>query len=96
MDRTAVLEKLAEHKAELERLGVSSLAVFGSVARHEARADSDVDLLVEFTEPVGFFQLHTLKERLEQILSVRVDLVTRASLKPHVRTRVLAEAVSAT
>lgn len=49
MKREEVLQILAEHKDKLKALGVKSLDLFGSVARDEARSDSDVDFLVEFT-----------------------------------------------
>jgi predicted nucleotidyltransferase len=50
--RDEILLLLREHRSDLERLGVKSLALFGSAARGEAREDSDVDLLVEFQRPV--------------------------------------------
>ena len=96
MDRSTTLAKIAAHKIELEALGVQSLSLFGSVARDTATAVSDVDLLVEFSAPVGFFEFYALKERLEQILGAPVDLVTQNGLKPRLRSRILAEAVSAT
>lgn len=72
-----------------------SLALFGSVARDQAALDSDVDLLVEFSKPVGLFEFLDLKERLEQILGRPVDLVTREALKPQLKDRILSEAVRA-
>ena len=51
MERDEILRRLASHRAELARLGVRSLALFGSVARDEAGSASDVDLLVEFEGP---------------------------------------------
>lgn len=95
MDRTQVLDRLRDHRAELAAMGVRSLALFGSVARGEATAGSDVDLLVEFGVPVGLFEYFAVKERLEEILGVRVDLVTPGGLKPGIRERVLSEAISA-
>lgn len=92
MDRATALAKLAKHKPELESLGVRSLSLFGSVARDCATVHSDVDLLVEFNAPIGFFEFYAVKERLEQILGASVDLVTRNGLKPRMRSRVLAEA----
>ena len=55
MKRDEVLAILAAHREPLQRLGVKSLTLFGSVARDEARPDSDVDLLVEFNQQGGFF-----------------------------------------
>lgn len=76
-----------------ERFGVRSLALFGSVARGEATAESDVDLLVEFDRPVGLFELFALQDELELILGHRVDVGTVQSLKPRVRERALEEMV---
>ena len=83
------------HRKELEGLGVRSLALFGSVVRGEARPDSDVDILVKFSKPVGLFEFIRLKHRLEEILGRSVDLVTRAALKPQLRDRILEECVNA-
>lgn len=87
MTRDEVLAILRAHRAELAAFGVKSLALFGSFARDEARPDSDVDLLVEFAPEahVGLFELIDLKERLEQLLGRKVDLVPREGLKPRLR-----------
>jgi predicted nucleotidyltransferase len=95
MTRDKVLAKLREHRDELAALHMHSLAVFGSVARDQAASESDVDLLVEFTKPVGIFEFLELKERLELILGTSVDLVTRDALKPRTRNRILSEAIRA-
>jgi predicted nucleotidyltransferase len=96
VNRAETLRRLSEHRAELEGLGVRSLDLFGSLARGEARADSDADLLVEFSGPVSLFHFFRVQRRLEAILRRRVDLVMRDAIKPQLRTRILAEAVSAT
>ena len=77
----------------LAQFGVQTLALFGSVARDEARPDSDVDLLIEFSRPVGLFTFVQVKDYLEQVLGRRVDLVTPAGLKRQLRDRILEEAV---
>lgn len=85
---------LRQHQPLLaERFGVRSLALFGSVARNEATAGSDVDILVEFERPVGLFELFAFQDELEVILDRHVDVGTAQSLKPRIRERVLAEAV---
>lgn len=53
MRRADALNLIDSHRDELRALGVRSLSIFGSVARDEARTDSDIDLLAEFTEPIG-------------------------------------------
>jgi len=91
--RDEILQVLRGRQADLERLGVKSLALFGSTVRGEARRDSDVDLLVEFHRPVGLFEFVDVKHYLEGVLGCRVDLGTPDSLKPRLRESVLAEAV---
>jgi uncharacterized protein len=70
-------------------------AVFGSVARDEARTDSDVDVLVEFSRPTGLIGFNRIQIRLEQILGTRVDLTTRAALRESMRDEILREAIRA-
>ena len=95
MRREDALRILAEHRAEIDAFGVRSLAIFGSVARDEAGPDSDVDILVEFARPVGYFELFDLQQHLEQILGCKVDLFTVNSLREEIRATALEEAVRA-
>ncbi len=95
MTRAEVLARLQGHAAELRRMDVASLAVFGSVARDEAGPDSDVDLLIEFVRPVGMFRFLAVKEYLEALLGRPVDLATRDALKRQFRDVILNEAVYA-
>ena len=89
-----VLAMLAAHRDEIRRrFGVRELAVFGSFARNQAGADSDVDILVEFADTPDFDRYMDLKFFLEDLLGRRVDLVIRHALKPRVRPRVEREAV---
>lgn len=64
MNREQVIALVQAHRAQLQALGVKSLALFGSVARDEARDDSDVDFLVEFDRPGGLFQLFRVRHYL--------------------------------
>jgi len=75
--------------------GVKSVYIFGSVARGEARPDSDVDVLVEYDHPVGLFEFVRLKRRLEDILGRPVDMTTEDALKPALRESIRKEAVRA-
>jgi uncharacterized protein len=94
MKRSDVLRILHEKRGELsEKYGVKSLALFGSVARDEARPESDVDLLVEFDRPVGLFAFISLQQFLENLLGSKVDLGTLRSLKPRLKDSVLQEAI---
>ena len=80
--RQKVLDILVERRDELRSLSVSSLALFGSVARDEATPGSDLDVLVEFSGPATFDRYMDLKFYLEDLLGIPVDLVTRKALKP--------------
>mgnify|MGYP001570898528 FL=1 len=68
-------------------------SVFGSVARGEADADSDVDFLVELPEEATLFDLAGLQIDLQKVLGKKVDVGTYDGLKPRIRQRVMAEQV---
>jgi predicted nucleotidyltransferase len=70
--RSEVTRLLSSHQDELDRLGVTSLLVFGSVARDEAGPDSDVDLIAEFNHSVGYLELSRVQRELEKFLGCRV------------------------
>jgi predicted nucleotidyltransferase len=93
MQRDKVLSTLRQHQTALKKLGVRSLALFGSVARDEAIPSSDVDILVEFEPPVTFDRYMDLKFHLEDQLGRKVDLVSWKSLKPPIRASVEEEAI---
>jgi uncharacterized protein len=73
---------------------IKEIAIFGSVVRREEGDISDIDILVDFSEPIGFFAFLELEEYLEQLLGRKVDLVSRKALKPKIGERILKEAVS--
>jgi predicted nucleotidyltransferase len=94
MRREQVLRVLREHRDQLvSEFGVKHLRLFGSVARGEASAASDVDLLVEFGRPTGYFGLVRLQLFLQQLLAAEVDLGTLGSLRPSMRERIEKEAI---
>ncbi|MGO9264206.1 MAG: nucleotidyltransferase family protein [Candidatus Binataceae bacterium] len=94
MDRAAVIARLKEHEAELKRLGVEHLYLFGSTARGEAGPDSDVDLFFDYEKgKLGLFQLMDVKERAASILGSKVDILTRDSLHKVLRDRIEAAAL---
>ena len=94
---TGVLETLRTHESELRLLGVSHAAVFGSLARGEAGADSDIDVLVELDEdrPMGIFEYARLKLYINEILDGAGDVVNRRTLKPLLRDNILRDAIHA-
>ena len=94
MNRAEVLCILSGHQNDLQRqFGVRSLALFGSGSADEATEVSDIDVLVEFDRPTGYFGLIALQEHLEGLFRCKVDVGTPRSLKPHIRARVLGECI---
>jgi predicted nucleotidyltransferase len=92
--RDQALSMISGRLPELSRVfGVRSLSVFGSVARDEATATSDVDILVEFDGPTTFDRYFGVKEALEELLGTRVDLATPPMLKPRLKLEVDREGV---
>jgi predicted nucleotidyltransferase len=75
------------------RYGVSDVRVFGSVARDDAGPGSDVDLLVHLGPELSLLSYVALKQDLEDLLGMPVDVVDEAGLHPRIRERVLQEAV---
>ena len=93
MKRDQVVQILNAHHDQIRKFGVSSLSLFGSVARDQAGPESDVDLLVEFSRPVGLFTMADLQLFLQDILGCQVDLGTPRSLKAGLKESVLEEAI---
>lgn len=89
--------RVLKHRARLletaEQYGVRVLGVFGSVARGEETATSDVDLLVTVPHGMGVIGLGRVEKELSDLLSSRVDLIPADALKPGVRRNVLADLV---
>ena len=99
MNRTEIIRLLNKHRPRIEAMGVTHAYLFGSVARDTARADSDVDLMVDLDEgPSGrkplfsAFEVGGIQHELSRILGRRVDLIVRKdALKPGKRLRPVAE-----
>ena len=86
---------LSKHRSVLkDRFKVKKIGVFGSFVRGEEGKDSDVDILVDLSEPIGW-EIIDLKEFLEEILGFEVDLVTVKALKAELSEIILKEAVYA-
>ncbi|KXK01231.1 MAG: putative nucleotidyltransferase [Acidobacteria bacterium OLB17] len=88
MDLEPVLNKLRQL---CDVKDVAMLGVFGSAARGEDTADSDIDLLVRLGRPVGFVEFIALEDTFKEIFGRNVDLATEASLHPLIRKNVLAD-----
>jgi predicted nucleotidyltransferase len=93
MKRDEVLAIVKAHQTQLQELGVKSLDVFGSVARDEARPDTDVDFLVEFSKPIGLFGFSRIRLYLEDILGHPVELGTLDALRDNLRESVLKDVI---
>ena len=77
----------------LKEAGVLKSSLFGSVARGEMDADSDVDILVEFPKGKDLFDLADLQTKLQKVLGKKVDIGTYGSIKKMLRRRILSEQV---
>jgi hypothetical protein len=85
---------LTQHKVKLaEEFSVASIGVFGSVVRGEQERESDVDILVEFSQPISLFRYADLESALEKVLGSKVDVVTKSALKPVIGRQILSEVV---
>lgn len=94
VNRTETLALLRQHKPEMKRrFGVRSLALFGSRAREQSHANSDIDLLVEFDGPATSARYFGLQFFLEDLLGGSVDLVTHQALRPQLRSFVERDAI---
>ena len=83
-----------EHKPILEeRFKVNSIGMFGSYVRKSQKEKSDIDVLVGFYETIDLFEFVELEDFLREILSIKVDVVMKETLKPRIKDRILKEAV---
>ncbi len=97
MDRDDVISVLRQHRNELQRHGVAHAALFGSLARGEADAESDIDILIDLDpeRPIGVFDYVGLKQYIESLFDERVDVVSREGIKSFAKAGALADAVYA-
>ena len=98
MGREEIIAILRRHEAELRRLGVVRLSLFGSVARGDASADSDVDVAAQFdpSARLGVFAIAGIEARLTEILGGRpVDLLEEPARRPSLRQEIERDRVRA-
>jgi predicted nucleotidyltransferase len=94
MRRSDAIARLREHEAELKRLGVQHLYLFGSTARDRAREDSDIDLFFDYEKGrLGLYELMDVKAAAARILGCKTDIMTRDSIHKTLRQRIEATAV---
>ncbi len=97
MTRDEALAILVKHRAELMQRGVLHAALFGSTARGEATADSDVDILVDLdpAAPIGVWEFVGLQHFVGELFPTRVDVVHREGLRPRPRLSIERDLVHA-
>jgi uncharacterized protein len=96
MDRTALIEVLKRYEAELRANGAIRLFIFGSRARGTDRADSDLDLFIDYDAAANtpnMFRLMQLEDEISAVLGVPVTITTRNALHPLMRNQIEREAV---
>jgi len=93
MTRRTVISRIRKHRAQLTKLGVKSVAIFGSVARGEDQPGSDVDILVEFNGRATFDRYMDTKFYLEELLGCKVDLVTPKAIKPRMKPYIMQDLI---
>ena len=98
MARKRSLEKILEVLRQqipmlTERYNVETLEVFGSYVRSEQKKDSDLDILVTFTEDPSLLTYIAIENYLSDLLGIKVDLVMKDSLKPKIGQQILREAI---
>jgi predicted nucleotidyltransferase len=74
-----------------DKYHVHSHGIFGPYVRNEQANNSDVDILVDFTAPISLFEFIDMEEELWELLRIKVDLVSRNTLKPYIGERILSE-----
>lgn len=97
MDAISVIQTLRAHEPELKAAGIVHLRLFGSIARGQENANSDVDLMAEFdrSRRLTLLQMAGLENRLSDLLGVRVDLAPLHSMKEKVGQRAPRDAIHA-
>jgi predicted nucleotidyltransferase len=97
MQRDQALEILKRHQADLQKRGVRHAALFGSTARGNRHASSDIDIVIELDDETGLgvYDYVDLKVYIAGLFEGPVDVVNRDGLKPHVRGAALSDAVYA-
>lgn len=94
MNKEEIRKKITSQLPLLrQKYNVKRLGIFGSVVRDQQRKGSDLDMLVEFTSPIGFFDFIRLENFLTNTLDQKVDLVSKKALKPAIKDVVLKETI---
>ena len=87
-----IIQTIKSEKSNLEKnYSLKEIGIFGSYLNGQAKEDSDVDLLVDFGQPVSLFKFTEMENYLSDLLHIKVDLVMKDALKPHIGVRILNE-----
>lgn len=94
MEKQYILDTLTKYKhVAANKYGITSLGIFGSVARNQSGPLSDLDVCVQMEKPDPFYLVH-IKSDLEELLKIQVDIVrVREKMNPHLRKRIEMDAV---
>jgi uncharacterized protein len=87
-----ITERIESIHPRLNEFGVKSIAIFGSFSKNKMTSNSDVDVLVKFSRPIGLFEFARLKIFLSEIFGRDVDLVTEDALHKRLKSSILKEA----
>jgi uncharacterized protein len=83
MNKDAVIATLRAHRADIERLGIVHVALFGSLARDEAGPDSDIDIAIDFADGarIDMFKYAGIKRQIAELFVDPVDVVSTAAMR---------------
>jgi len=94
ISKTQVIGKISSQKSFLEdKFFVKEIGLFGSVVRGEQTHKSDIDILVDFKNPIGIFDFIRLEDYLSKLLNSKVDLVTKTGLKSLIKDEILSQTI---
>lgn len=89
-----IRKKIAQYKSELKsEFGVKEIGIFGSYVRGQQKKNSDLDILVDFTDAPSLFKFIELENYLRRLLNVKVDLVMKSALKPNIGRHIIGEVI---
>ncbi len=86
-------EKIKKMIEILKKYGVKKVKIFGSYARGEAKPESDLDVIVEFSQRKSLLEIVGIEQELEDTLGIKVDLLTEKSISPYLKERIEKESI---
>lgn len=92
MENASHRELFEKISSFLKQEGATKVAIFGSYARGEEKPESDIDVIVEFSETKGLLAMVRIERELSEFLGIKVDLLTEASISPYLIDRIKKEA----